>query len=128
MKEISFQNDVLPLKNKLVRLAIRITRNREDAEDVVQETLMKVWTARDRWQELDSIEAYSKRADNSSALSGITSKRGGGTQCRRSQRSPGRTMFAPTVYLFQSHKPIFNIVPLEKAPAGCALCWDVSVS
>ena len=59
MKEISFQNDVLPLKNKLFRLALRITLNREEAEDVVQDTMIKVWNARDRWQELDSIETYS---------------------------------------------------------------------
>ena len=59
MKEISFQNDVLPLKNKLFRLALRITLNREEAEDVVQDTMIKVWNARDRWQERDSIEAYS---------------------------------------------------------------------
>ncbi len=59
MKEISFQNDVLPLKNKLFRLALRITLNREEAEDIVQDTLIKVWKTRDRWQELDSIEAYS---------------------------------------------------------------------
>ena len=59
MKKISFQNDVLPLKNKLFRLALRITLNREEAEDVVQDTMIKVWNARDRWQELDCIEAYS---------------------------------------------------------------------
>ncbi len=59
MKEISFRNDVLPLKNKLFRLALRITLNREEAEDVVQDTLIKIWNSRDRWQELDSIEAYS---------------------------------------------------------------------
>ena len=59
MKKISFQNDVLPLKNKLFRLALRITLNREEAEDVVQDTMIKVWNSRERWQELDSIEAYS---------------------------------------------------------------------
>ena len=59
MKKISFQNDVLPLKNKLFRLALRITLNREEAEDVVQDTMIKVWNDRERWQELDSIEAYS---------------------------------------------------------------------
>ena len=59
MKKISFQNDVLPLKNKLFRLALRITLNREEAEDVVQDAMIKVWNARDRWHELDSIEAYS---------------------------------------------------------------------
>ena len=59
MKEISFRNDVLPLKNKLFRLALRITLNKEEAEDIVQDTLIKVWNSRDRWEEIDSIEAYS---------------------------------------------------------------------
>lgn len=59
MKEISFRNDVLPLKDKLFRLALRITLNREEAEDIVQDTLIKVWNSRDKWQQLDSIEAYS---------------------------------------------------------------------
>ena len=59
MKEISFRKDVLPLKDKLFRLALRITLNREEAEDIVQDTLIKVWNSRDKWQQLDSIEAYS---------------------------------------------------------------------
>jgi DNA-directed RNA polymerase specialized sigma24 family protein len=53
MQEISFRNDVLPLKNKLFRLALRITLNREEAEDVVQDTMIKVWNARERWQDLE---------------------------------------------------------------------------
>ena len=59
MKQISFRNDVLPLKNILYRLALRITLNREEAEDIVQETLIKVWNRRDSWEEIDSIEAFS---------------------------------------------------------------------
>ena len=59
MKNISFRNDVLPLKNVLYRLALRITLNREEAEDVVQDTLIKVWNRRDDWQDIDSIEAFS---------------------------------------------------------------------
>ena len=35
MKKISFRTDVLPLKNELFRVALRITLNREDAEDVL---------------------------------------------------------------------------------------------
>ncbi len=58
MKKISFQADVLPLKNKLFRLALRITLNRAEAEDVVQETMMKVWNRRDSWDSIDSIEAF----------------------------------------------------------------------
>ncbi|MBR6866726.1 MAG: sigma-70 family RNA polymerase sigma factor [Prevotella sp.] len=58
MKVISFQNDVLPLKNKLYRLALRITLNAEDAEDVVQETMMKVWSRRQQWEQIESMEAF----------------------------------------------------------------------
>ena len=58
MKKVSFRNDVLPLKNELFRLALRITLNRAEAEDVVQETMIKVWNRRDRWDEIESIEAF----------------------------------------------------------------------
>lgn len=58
MKIISFRNDVLPLKNELFRLALRITLSRTEAEDIVQETMMKVWTRRDKWSEIESIEAF----------------------------------------------------------------------
>ena len=58
MKKISFRNDVLPLKNELFRLALRITLNRAEAEDVVQETMIKVWNRREQWDEIESIEAF----------------------------------------------------------------------
>jgi RNA polymerase sigma-70 factor (ECF subfamily) len=58
MKNVSFQNDILPLKNDLFRMALRITMNREDAEDVVQETMMKVWRRREEWDQIDSMEAF----------------------------------------------------------------------
>ena len=58
MKKISFRNDVLPLKNKLYRLALRITLNPAEAEDVVQETMMKVWSRREQWEQIESIEAF----------------------------------------------------------------------
>jgi len=59
MRQISFKDDILPLKDLLYRLALRITRGSGDAEDIVQETLIRVWKSRDRWQEIDSIEAFS---------------------------------------------------------------------
>jgi RNA polymerase sigma-70 factor (ECF subfamily) len=58
MKTISFQTDILPLKNELFRLALRITQNRFEAEDVVQETMLKVWKGRSEWDKIDNIEAF----------------------------------------------------------------------
>ena len=58
MKKISFQTDVLPLKDKLFRLALRITLNPAEAEDVVQDTMLRVWKRREQWEQLESIEAF----------------------------------------------------------------------
>ncbi len=59
MKNIIFRDDILPLKNQLFRLALRITLNRFEAEDIVQDTLIKVWNRRSDWEDIDSIEAFS---------------------------------------------------------------------
>ena len=59
MKKISFRNDILPLKNELYRLALRITLNPAESEDIVQEALIKVWNKREQWEEIESIEAFS---------------------------------------------------------------------
>ena len=58
MHTISFREDILPLKDKLFRLALRITFDRAEAEDIVQDTLIRVWNKREEWQQMDSIEAY----------------------------------------------------------------------
>lgn len=58
MKRLSFHTDVLPLKDELFRLALRITLNHAEAEDVVQETMMKVWNRRDQWDAIESMEAF----------------------------------------------------------------------
>ena len=58
MKKISFRNDILPLKNELYRLALRITLNPAEAEDIVQETMIKVWNKREQWNDIESIEAF----------------------------------------------------------------------
>lgn len=68
MKEICFRTDVLPLKNELFRLALRITLNRAEAEDVVQETMLKVWNRREQWKQIESIEAFCMTICRNTAL------------------------------------------------------------
>ena len=59
MRNISFRNDVLPLKDILYRLALRITTNPEEAKDIVQDTLIKLWNRRESLGEIESIEGFS---------------------------------------------------------------------
>ncbi|MBQ8046871.1 MAG: RNA polymerase sigma factor [Prevotella sp.] len=68
MKNVSFLGDVLPLKNKIYRLALRITLDSAEAEDIVQETLMKVWERREDLPRIDSIEAFSLAIAHNLAL------------------------------------------------------------
>ncbi len=74
MKEISFKNDVYPLKDKLFRLALRITLNKEEAEDIVQDTLIKVWNMRDEWQDIQDIEMFTMKICRNLSLDRIERK------------------------------------------------------
>lgn len=58
MQKTDFRHDILPLKDKLFRLALRITLDRAEAEDIVQDTMMRVWNQRDEWHKMESVEAY----------------------------------------------------------------------
>ena len=56
MQEISFRDNILPLKDKLFRLALRITFDRAEAEDIVQDVMLKVW--RDEKGKVENLAAY----------------------------------------------------------------------
>lgn len=60
MREIDFRTDLLPLKDKLFRLALRITLDRPEAEDVVEDVLVKVWELRHtpEIQRINNLEHY----------------------------------------------------------------------
>ena len=58
MKEIDFRADLLPYKDKLFRLALRITQDYAEAEDVVQDTLVRAWERRGELEKVNSVEAY----------------------------------------------------------------------
>ena len=58
MENISFRTTVLPLSDRLYRLALRITMNKAEAEDVVQDTLLKVWECREDWNQINNLEAF----------------------------------------------------------------------
>ncbi len=57
-----FNQSVLPLKDKLYRLALSIVRNRTEAEDIVQDVFLKIWSKQDEWELIDNMEAYCYRS------------------------------------------------------------------
>lgn len=53
-----FQELLIPELGALFRTALRMTRNREDAEDLVQETTTKAFSAIDRFEEGTNFRAW----------------------------------------------------------------------
>ncbi len=53
----TFNEEVAPLKDKLYRFSLRIVKDSKEAEDVVQDIMVKVWNKRAEWDQWHSLEA-----------------------------------------------------------------------
>jgi RNA polymerase sigma-70 factor (ECF subfamily) len=56
-----FTKNILPVVDKLFRFAFSITKNKEDAEDVVQDVLYNIWNKKE-WDKITNLEAYCFRS------------------------------------------------------------------
>lgn len=70
----AFQNRVLPAKNKLFRFAYRLLDDEEEAKDVVQEVMIKVWNGREGMDEVQNWEAWCMRIAKNLSLDRIRSR------------------------------------------------------
>jgi len=75
----AFQNRVLPAKNKLFRFAFKMLANEDEAKDVVQEVLIKVWNGREQMDQVQNWEAWCMRITKNLSLDRIRAIRRRGT-------------------------------------------------
>lgn len=75
MRSDEFNQLVLAHKGRLFRLAKWMLRNREDAEDIVQEVFIKVWRMRDKLEEYRSIEAFMVEVTKNMCLNKIKARK-----------------------------------------------------
>ena len=69
-----FTSEILPYKNKLYRFAYRIVGNGAEAEDVVQEVMIKLWNQREKLHEYNNIEAWCIRMTKNLSIDKTRSK------------------------------------------------------
>ena len=65
---MDFKQDILPLKNIMFRTALRIVINREEAEDIVQECLVKIWMLVQDGESINNLESYALTITRNLAL------------------------------------------------------------
>ena len=73
MTREEFTSEVLPIKNKLYRFALRMLGEREEAQDVVQEIFLRLWSKREKLNEYRSIEAFAMTMTRNLCLDKIKS-------------------------------------------------------
>ena len=74
MNPEEFKIQVLPLKHRLYRLSLRMLGRAEEAEDSVQDALIKLWTRKDELQNYSNIEAFAMAITKNLCLDRIRSK------------------------------------------------------
>lgn len=89
----------MPAKNKLFRFALRFLGNEEEAKDVVQEVLVRVWSGREGSEDIKNWEAWCMRITRNLSLDRI--------------RLMNRRQTAPLEETFNLHHNALN--PLESA-------------
>lgn len=70
-----FNIQILPLSDKLFRLAKSILRNAEAAQDAVQELNLKLWEKRSKLNEVENVPAFTMRAMRNLCLDTIRQQR-----------------------------------------------------
>ncbi|MBO4801892.1 MAG: RNA polymerase sigma factor [Bacteroidaceae bacterium] len=55
---MTLRSDILPHRDRLYRLALGITLHTAEAEDVVQETMIRAWEHREEWPTIQNIESW----------------------------------------------------------------------
>lgn len=70
-----FKTELLPKKNKLFRLAIFLLKNREEAEDTIQEVYLKLWDMRNSLSKYKNMEAVMMTMTRNKCLDKLKTKR-----------------------------------------------------
>ncbi|MBR6831279.1 MAG: RNA polymerase sigma factor [Tidjanibacter sp.] len=75
MNRESFINDILPLQQKVFRFALSFTHDRQEADDITQETYEKLWARRDELDRYSNLEGMIMRSVRNLCLDKIKLRR-----------------------------------------------------
>jgi RNA polymerase sigma-70 factor (ECF subfamily) len=74
MQQQIFLDTILPIKDKLFRLAKRLLVSNDEAEDAVQEVFLKLWNGREKMNNYKNPEAFAMTMTKNYCLDRLKSK------------------------------------------------------
>lgn len=74
----TFKQTVIPLRARLLSFCRKLTNEGEDAEDIVQETFLKLWYIRDKLDGYRSVEALGVQIAKNLCMDSFRTKKPGG--------------------------------------------------
>ncbi len=77
MEHEEFNRQVLPIRDKLFRMAKRLLVSREEAEDATQEILMRLWDRNHLLEKYRNVEAFAMTMTKNFCLDRLKSKQAG---------------------------------------------------
>lgn len=69
-----YKENILPISDKLFRFSLRIVRDPSEAEDIVQEVMIKIWNKRKDWEFIDNMEAWCVKMTRNLSIDKLRSK------------------------------------------------------
>ncbi len=70
----TFHMNIQAIKNKLFRFAVSMLKDEAEAEDVVQEVVIKLWKQRNNLDHIQNLEAWTMRLTRNLSIDKIRSK------------------------------------------------------
>ncbi len=77
MQAIEFKNIADKMKDRMFRLAYRFSGNQEDAKDIVQDSMIKIWKNFEKLQQVENKEAWCMTVTRNVALDKLRSRKSG---------------------------------------------------
>ncbi len=118
MSREEFQHTVLPMRDKLFRFSFRFLMNREDAQDVVQDVMLKVWENSNEGGKILNIEAWCMTMTRNKSLDLLKRKERGNVGLEHEYQHP-KNGYDPGLQLeeqeaVQKVKHLMNELPLNQ--------------
>ena len=70
-----FEKDIIPLKHPIFRYALYMLKNKDDARDITQDVLIKLWEKRQYLNQVDNRRAWALKITRNQCLDFFKSKK-----------------------------------------------------